>query len=288
MALRVKTKFNFNRIKSRVEQDANLIPSPRVVTVDEAVAPFNLDRNVQIHLGQWAAEQERARMTTKWFIGADTMTSNGSGGIWFDSDSKTYKPEFPVHPKMKGKDRPYAAELQPHWERATRLGLEAQATAIGNMALKKDIEELTRCEDYLEVTDRDLEAMFEFPRLRRKVRWYNLKAKAKRLFMGKGEGKIILRLKKDSPERCGVAIPFGAQLRLEEAKEKGIFDSYQVIYPNIVTESQLAAERARERDPALVGLCAGVMYLICSWDLPEDIKKAETDMEALKALKIEG
>lgn len=278
-----RSSKRFNMVKSQFEADKSLIPSPRVMTVDEAVAPTisgasweTVAGNVQLQLGQWTAQQ----------------ANSSSGGVWFEYGDRAKKPEFPVHPKMKGKDRPYAAELQPHWERANRLGLNAQATAIGNMALKKDIEELTRGEAYHEVTDQDLEAMFEFPRLRRKVRWHNLKQAMKKpiawFLVADAPGKIVLRLKKDSPERSGVAIPFGAQLRLEEAKEKGIFDSYQVIYPNVVTEAQLAAEKARERDPALVGLCAGVMYLICSWDLPEDVKKAETDMEALKALKIEG
>ncbi len=275
MASRKPVKFNY--IKSQVERAATLIPSPSVADTEPIMG------DVQMQLGQLAAASRRADSRI-WTIGG----ASSDISAWEYLDGRKEKPEFPVHPKMKGKDRPYAAELQPHWERAKRLGLEAQATAIGTMALKKDIEELTKGEDYREVTDQDLEAMFEFPRLRRKVRWYNFKAKAARMFLGDGEGKIILRLKKDSPERSGVAIPFGAQLRLEEAKEKGIFDSFQVIYPNIVTETQLAAERARERDPALVGICAGAMFLICSWDLPEDIKKAETDMEALKALKIEG
>lgn len=192
---------------------------------------------------------------------------------------------FPCHEKMKGKDRPYADELKPHWERARKLGLTAQAEAIEKMALQKDILELTQGAGYPEVTDKDLEAMFEFPRLRRKVWRHNFRAGIP--FWGRGET-ITLRLKKDDVERSGVAIPFGAQLRLEEAKEAGIFTSFKVVYPNVVTETQLAAERARERDPALVGEFNGCMFLICSWDLPQDIKKAEADMEALKALKIEG
>lgn len=240
-----------------------------------------------------ASMSHTANTAGTWVVGHDA----GDGVISFSGTRATYsyspkEPEFPCHEKMKGQPRPYEAELKPHWERAKRLGLDAQAAAIGKMALKKDIEALTQGLPYMPVTDQDLEAMFEFPRLRRKVRWHNLKQAFGRLrasFMFTDHpGKIVLRLKKDSVEHSGVAIPFGAQLRLEEAKEKKLFESFQVVYPNVITESQLAAERARERDPALVGLFEGSMYLICSWDLPKDIEKVEADMEALKALKIEG
>lgn len=210
----------------------------------------------------------------------------GSGSVWAGlSNTPAPAKKFPCHEKMKGKERLYAAELKIHWERARKLGLNAQAEAIEKMALQKDILELTQGAGYPEVTDKDLEAMFEFPRLRRKVRWHNIKESMP--FFGGGEA-ITLRLKRDSVENAGVAIPFGAQLRLEEAKDTGFFTSFKVVYPNVVTESALAAERARERDPALVGEFNGSMFLICSWDLPKDIQKAEADMEALKALKIEG
>lgn len=285
-----KRPKQFESIASQAATYETLIPAPRIQPVTRAEAEWGgvtLDsgtsfrlEGVQAQLGQWLAENRG----TTW------ITANG---VWEGLSGSNAKPKaFPCHEKMKDKDRPYAAELKPHWERANKLGLNAQAEAIGKMALKKDIEELTKGAGYPEVTDRDLEAMFEFPRLRKGLRKHNRKVAFHNFWQSFNTAalkeKIVLRLKKDSVERSGVAIPFGAQLRLEEAKEKAIFESFQVVYPNVITESALAAERARERDPALVGIYQGSMFLICSWDLPKDIEKAETDIEALKALKIEG
>lgn len=296
MASRPQAKFNF--IKGQIERDKALIPARGGVGTAVA-ASFAGDTATNGFLttttassGIWVASHHDANLqrylaeaTNK--VGQWVVSSSGAR-FTFSDESDNNRGMMPTHEKMKGKDRPWAAELLPHWERARKLNLTAQKEAIEKMVLRKDIEELTKGAGYPEVTDRDLEAMFEFPRLRRKVRWHNLKAKALKIFANDGEGAIVLRLKKDSVERSGVAIPFGAQLRLEEAKEKAIFEGFQVVYPSVITEAALAAERARERDPALVGLYQGAMFLICSWDLPLDVKKAEADMEALKALKIEG
>lgn len=298
MANRNPRKFEI--IKSQEEADASLIPSPRAPISGGAVEAAR--SIIDYGYGQWdmAAIQmqmkesgKTQRVRSQW-VGLSN-TSNGT--FWVADDGiSTYQSnmaDLPVHEKMKGKPRPYAAELEVHWKRAKKLGLNAQAEAIEKMALKQDIQELTKGAGYPEVTDQDLETMFEFPRLRKKVRAHNLMMIPKKIaawFLADNiPGKIVLRLKKDTVQNSGVAIPFGAQLRLEEAKETGFFTGgFQVVYPNVVTEAQLAAERARERDPALVGLFEGSMFLICSWDLPADIKRAEADMDALKALKIEG
>ena len=265
---------------SQIDRDTALIPHP-----GGAVAAMqSAQRTANAAAAVWVAEEPQSQLSgwldsTRWYMGLQT-----AGSTHIDA----YKePEFPCHEKMKGKDRPYADELKPHWERARKLGLKSQVDAIEKMALNKDIEELTRGAGYPEVSDRDLEALFEFPRLRRKVRWHNLKSRIAQMMLMDGGEAIVLRLKKDDASRAGVPIPFGAQLRMEEAKEKGFFDSFQVIYPNVITETALAAERARERDPALVGLAGGLMYLICSWDLPKDVEKAAADIAKLKALKIE-
>lgn len=226
-----------------------------------------------------------------------TFTSQVNGLTYripgYDNLSPKAKPaEFPRHELMKDKETAYATELKPHWERAKRLGLRTQVETIEKMSLEMDIKELTKGAGYPLVFDADLEAMFEFPRLRRKLRWYNLKVSIRNIYWAFTEtgskDKIHLRLQKDTVESSKVAIPYGAQLRLEEAKATKIFDSFKVVYPNIVTDTQLAQERARERDPALIGESHGFQFLICSWDLPKDIDQVETDMQALKALKIEG
>lgn len=262
-------------IKSRIERDRALVPASGKAIDEPKETTFSINQ------AQWDFESK-----VKAWYNVSTGAFNVSTGALYSTSSNKER-EFPCHEKMKGKERPYADELKPHWERARKLGLASQVDAIEKMALKKDIEDLTQGAGYPEVSDQDLEIMFEFPRLRRKMWWHNKKAQFSRWFTLSGDGAIVLRLKKDDASRAGVPIPFGAQLRMEEAKERGIFDSFQVVYPNIITEAALAAERARERDPALVGLAGGVMYLICSWDLPKDVQKADADIATLKALKIE-
>lgn len=287
----------FESIPSQSLMYDTMIPAPRIqpgTAVEQMYSTttatyFNPLNGLQAQMGQ-AALGSGSAMTT--WVSDSSIWSQLSGT--YSQVGEVKKKVFPSHPKMEGKARPYAEELKPHWERARKLGLTSQANAIEKMALKKDIEELTKGAGYPEVTDKDLEAMFDFPRLQKNVNKHNWKATWHNFWAVVGMGnrtlkeKIILRLKKDAVEDSGVAIPFGAQIRLEEAKEKAIFTSFKVVYPNVVTESALALERARERDPALVGESEGCMFLICSWDLPQDIEKAEADIEALKALKIEG
>jgi hypothetical protein len=190
--------------------------------------------------------------------------------------------ETPCHPALKGKERPWIQEFVPRWEKAKKLALITEMERIEKMILERDIREMTQGAGYPEVTDADLEAMFDFPRLRKKVRWHNFKA---RLPFTKEQESVVLRLKKDAIERAGVSIPYGAMLRYEEAKEMGFFTRFEVVYPNVITETELAAER-RAKDPAIVGYFNGSMFLICSWDLPKDIAKAEAKMDELMALKL--
>jgi hypothetical protein len=183
---------------------------------------------------------------------------------------------------MKGKDRPWMEEMKPRWEKAKALGLMGEMDRIEKEILKRDILEMTAGAGYPEVQDYDLEALFDFPRLRRKVRWHNFKAWLPFTDLES----ITLRLKRDPMERAGVEIPYGAMLRYEEAKASGIFTKFEVVYPNVITESELAKERRREMDPAIVGYFHDAMFLICSWDLPKDIAKAEAKMDTLLALKL--
>lgn len=190
--------------------------------------------------------------------------------------------KIPCHAKMEGKERPYAEGFKAKLEQARKLGLNNEVSALEKELLQEDIKELTKGAGYVEVTDKDLEVMFEFPRLRSKLRWHNFKCRYIPFSGLEQSDQIRVRLVKDEIRNARVRIPYGAQLRMEEAKDKGIFESFQAVYPNVVTEHQMA----RERDPALVGLYNGAMFLICSWDLPEDIAKADADVEALKALKL--
>ncbi len=197
------------------------------------------------------------------------------------------KRELARHPKMKGVEKPYVAALQKDMETAKKLDLRSEGERIERAMLKADIDELTRGAGYVEVTDKDLESMFEFPRLRRKIRWNNFMVGITNFIRAISNNypfkdKLILRLVKEDVERASIPLIEGALYRLAEAKESGIFDSFRVAYPNVVTERQLE----RERDPALIGIANGAMFLICSWDLPKDIGRVEADMEALKRLKI--
>ncbi len=232
------------------------------------------------------------------------IVPNDSGSLWIDSPTSIPQVVFnqlrgisstvvsstpkeraePRHEKMTKDTRPWWEERKPHWEMVKRLGLVGEMDKIEKLILKRDILEMTQGAGYPEVTDADLEALFEFPRLRRMVRKHNFLAALP--FIGRGREEVTLRLKKDSITSAGVEIPYGAMLRYEEAKAAGFFTDFKVVYPNVVTESELARERRKAMDPAIVGYFQDSMFLIVSWDLPKDVAKTEARLEDLLALKL--
>lgn len=76
-----------------------------------------------------------------------------------------------------------------------------------------------------------------------------------------------------------VKIPYGAALRYKEAKDKGAFDSFAVVYPNVV-EQQIT------RDPAIIGMKNGQMFMVVYWDLEKDKERVIRKLRDYRKFKV--
>lgn len=102
--------------------------------------------------------------------------------------------------------------------------------------------------------------------------------------------RLRVRLITENIEHTHIKIPFGALLRLKEAKEKKIFDYFVVAYPSVLTENL-------SRDPAILGVKYGPKtefthtrdedkYMIVFWDLEKEQAKAVRDIKEFGRFKL--
>jgi len=97
---------------------------------------------------------------------------------------------------------------------------------------------------------------------------------------------ISVELKKEPIERTIIKLPYGALLKLKEAKESNIFKDFIIASPEVKTEEYTI--RILGNDPAILGITEDArQYLICYWDIKGDFDRAEAQIERLKKLKIE-
>ncbi len=84
-------------------------------------------------------------------------------------------------------------------------------------------------------------------------------------------------------------IPYGAKLRMKEAKDKGLFDSFHVVHPNM-EQVKLMADQIIMRDPALIGSVTvhgeTRSFLISYWDIEKDRERLLVDMARFKKMKV--
>lgn len=93
--------------------------------------------------------------------------------------------------------------------------------------------------------------------------------------------KLVASLVTEPIRFASIKIPYGAALRYKEALEKGVFESFEVIYPNVV-EQKIA------KDPAIVGLKQGQMYMIVFWDIAKDRERVIRKIKDFQKFKVQG
>lgn len=86
-------------------------------------------------------------------------------------------PTIPLerHPLMRGKENEQFKKEKDRHDLASKLGLETQAKHSMFSVYKNDIEELTSSTDYVMVSDKTLESLFQFKLLRSKALFHNIK-----------------------------------------------------------------------------------------------------------------
>jgi len=102
--------------------------------------------------------------------------------------------------------------------------------------------------------------------------------------------KIMVDLKIDDVEVYKGDMPDGAKYKLLEAKESKIFKKFVVAYPHVSFATQtVEIPRVRfETDPAILGESLdGRLYMVCYWDIKNDVDRAIDQIEKFKHLKIE-
>lgn len=99
---------------------------------------------------------------------------------------------------------------------------------------------------------------------------------------------ITVLLKKNDVTDTEIKIPYGAKLKLLEAQESKIFDKFLITYPDVEIETRTKNPPKMEfTDPAIVGLTADKrMYLICWWDIEQDIDRVTNKIDWIKKYKV--
>lgn len=86
-----------------------------------------------------------------------------------------------------------------------------------------------------------------------------------------------------------IEIPYGAKLRMKEAKEKNIFDSFSVVHPDM-EKIKLMDDTIVSHDPALLGIVTvgkeTRKFLISYWDIEKDRERLLMDMNRIRKMKV--
>jgi len=86
------------------------------------------------------------------------------------------------HPKLAGVEKGYLEEIKENLRLDEELELPKQAIMDSRESLEKDIDELTKCNDYHEITRRQVEELFEIPKMKLMCFGYNIKEIFKGIF----------------------------------------------------------------------------------------------------------
>lgn len=98
-------------------------------------------------------------------------------------------------------------------------------------------------------------------------------------------GLLVAQLTREPIEHTSIKIPYGAALRYQEAKAKGVFDSFTVVYPNVI-------EQEITRDPAIIGNRRHPSgngwqeYMIVYWDIEKDKARTIQKIKDYKKFKV--
>ncbi len=92
-------------------------------------------------------------------------------------------------------------------------------------------------------------------------------------------GLLKAELTREGIQETSIKIPYGAALRYQEALAKGVFDSFTVVYPNVI-------EQEITRDPAILGHRNGQQYMIVYWDIEKDRERAIRKIKDFSKFKV--
>jgi hypothetical protein len=82
-------------------------------------------------------------------------------------------------------------------------------------------------------------------------------------------------------------IPYGAKLKVLEAKKTKIFEDFVYVTPEFYTEGKRHTINFPSIDPAIVGLTSDKrMYMIVYWDIEKDVAKVVKEIEHFKKYKL--
>ncbi|MDD5649650.1 MAG: hypothetical protein PHF86_04420 [Candidatus Nanoarchaeia archaeon] len=82
-------------------------------------------------------------------------------------------------------------------------------------------------------------------------------------------------------------IPYGAKLKVLEAKETGIFEDFVFITPEFVSSVKHHNVSFPSVDPAILGVTTDKrMYMIVYWDIEKDVAKVVKEIEHFKKFKL--
>lgn len=97
-------------------------------------------------------------------------------------------------------------------------------------------------------------------------------------------------------KNAGIEIPYGAKLRLKEAMDTKIFDTFMVVHPhvdvkNIEFKKTKVVKVPEYTDPAIVGIInldkgKTRMFLVTLWDVAKDVEKAIKKIKNLSDFKV--
>lgn len=82
-------------------------------------------------------------------------------------------------------------------------------------------------------------------------------------------------------------IPYGAKLKVLEAKRTGIFTGFTYVTPKFEVYENLREIRFPRIDPAILGVTAdNRMYMIVYWDIDKDVEKVTKEIQHFKKYKL--
>ncbi len=95
------------------------------------------------------------------------------------------------------------------------------------------------------------------------------------------------RMVSEDVRETEVRMPYGAKLKLKEAVDTKIFISFNINYPTMA-EDDYGFIPTMKTDPAITGKTEdGRYYMVCWWDVANDIDKVETKIKMFKKFKVE-
>jgi len=240
------------------------------------------------------------------------------------------------HHLMEGQDREYVKDIVEEIDLDQKLELKKQEAFKQAELLQKDIDELTKSNNYFEVSNKGLEKLFKIKKLKMKTVPFNLKilfitsllyipilltglsiflfvagivihnipfkvglicscaislAVTIMFFISIFKSRdafqfINVHLRKEKVQDTCVRIPKGAKLKLLEAKESGIFNSYSIAYPEIYSKHPDSIKSPRMDPAILANTVDGRMFMVVWWDVEKDIERSITDINKFKQFKL--